>query len=73
VAFVQPFAEQAETLSVKPKQFDQPATFTAKSEQGAAERICGASHILSYVSEVNMWRRSFGPANCAAMTNFAAT
>jgi hypothetical protein len=39
VAFLQPFAEQAKALPVEPKQFDQATTFTAKSEQSAAERV----------------------------------
>jgi hypothetical protein len=39
VAFLQPFAEQAKALPVEPKQFNKPAAFTAKGEQGAPERV----------------------------------
>jgi hypothetical protein len=39
MAFLQPFAEQAKTLPVEPKQFNQPATLNAKGKQGAAEWI----------------------------------
>ena len=73
VALFQALAEQAHALPVKPEQLDQAAAFAAEGEQGAAERICDASHIRSYVSELDMWRRVPGTANSAVMTNFAAT
>ena len=45
-----------------PKAFDQIAATTAEHEKIAGVRICGAPHIPTYVSGVDMWRRGPGAA-----------
>jgi len=67
VASVQPFAEQAKTLSVKPKQFNQPATLAAEGEQGAAERAF-LQHLLGQHRQEILKELGYTPAPAAAVS-----
>jgi hypothetical protein len=56
-----------------PKNLDQVASGASEDVEITGMRICGAPHILIYVSGVDMWRRGPGAANSGVTTNFAAT
>jgi hypothetical protein len=56
-----------------PKNFRQIAATTSEDVQVAGVGICGAPHIRTYVSGVDMCRRGLGAADSAAISNFADT
>ena len=56
-----------------PNQLDQVASAPPEDPQIAGMRICDASHIRIYVSDIDMWRPGLGAADSATLSNFAAT
>ena len=56
-----------------PEDFGEIAATSAEDVKIARVRICGAPHIPTYVSGVDMWRRGPGAADSAVIWNFADT
>jgi hypothetical protein len=56
-----------------PEDLGQIAAPTSENVKIAGVGICGAPHILTYVSGVDMCRRGLGAADSAAFSNFADT
>jgi len=56
-----------------PEDLGQIAAATSKNVEIAGVWICGAPHIPTYVSGVNMWRRGPGATDSAAFSDFADT
>ena len=70
---LQTLHEQTRAVAVMPDQLDQVASPPPEDPQIAGMRICDASHIRIYVSDVDMCRPGLGAADSAALSNFAAT
>jgi hypothetical protein len=56
-----------------PEDFREIAAAAPENIKVARVRICGAPHIRTYVSGVDMWRRGPGAADSAAFSHFADT
>ena len=66
-AMLEPLGVKRQADAVVPKNFDHVAATAAKNEKIAGVRICGAPHIRTYVSGVDMCRRGLGAADSAAI------
>src|SRR5215472_13512645 len=55
---LQPLRHQHHAAAIPRQQLHSVRALRAKNEHIASVRICGASHIRTYVSGANMWRRS---------------